>query len=661
MKLKSFLKDNLIYIILCISAMFLSYLTIINHDLSIVANILIIIFYFFGCLALGMVSKKKLKEIVIARKYKILSLGIGLLCGILFVFWNFNLIYYDVRSSSITLNEDNGIADNIVETVTINNINYKIKNNQFFNTLKEDEIVDAKIIVNDNIIVLEFGKYNNIKINFKQNIEKVNIIDGNVEKTLKFDKESRNENFQYILRSNYETSSIVFLRIIVFFIVCTNICFLISLIILLENNQDKKFFMITSLVVLGIGVFYFNYIKNGILTPDSNDYITYIFRDLLNLKFSSGRTPVYPFIIRVIYLIFGKEYIYFLCLFQYCIWFVSILYLYKILALFIKNNYVIQIFTVIYALCPGIVNWNSIVLTESIALSMTIIFIFYIIKYLKDNSLFAGMAAIIIAFILTFHRPTAIIYVVFLEGFWLLRFIFDRKNIKMDLKCFVLSTITIGFIIGYSIIFHRTFGIYSISDAVVRQDLYVSINNEYYKSSDNKLFVTDVEEALVNNPDNKWGAMLEVLGKYKNAEIKKITKETRKKNFDKYLVYLNDLVIEQAGVKFEAYNYEVNNFVNNNLVVSAMRSSFTFITFAHVYIFTFIELIVSLYKGIKYKMFPWINLGLALFPLIIIVSSFVGTCGEFMRTAICAVPFTYLSLVLLINEVFNIKRKDDSI
>ena len=64
------------------------------------------------------------------------------------------------------------------------------------------------------------------------------------------------------------------------------------------------------------------------------------------------------------------------------------------------------------------------------------------------------------------------------------------------------------------------------------------------------------------------------------------------------------------------------------------------------------ELGFLIFFWIKNKKVPWLYFGLCVFPLIIIISTFVGTCSEFMRTAICALPFTYISLAIFTDKLF---------
>lgn len=308
-------------------------------------------------------------------------------------------------------------------------------------------------------------------------------------------------------------------------------------------------------------------------------------------------------------------------------------------------------FTIIYALCPAVIDWNNIILTESIALSGTIIVVYSIVKYLKNPKVATGAVAIILSLILTFHRPTAIIYVLSLEIFWIMRFILDRKNIKKDFICFLISTLTIILIVRYAIVFHETFGIYSISIPVPRQHLSVCIEEGFYKKSSNEQIVKEIEQSIINNPDSLYRRMEEVLYKHTLKEIEDFTKECFSKNSSEYIDYFIRLNKEHLSEKFSTYSFKI---VNAELQwLSNTMQIFTFVTFAHSYLAIFIEFLLLIYQWVRDKKVPWIHFGLFAFPLIIIVSSFVGTNAEFMRTSICALPFTYISLATFAEMLFS--------
>ena len=412
------------------------------------------------------------------------------------------------------------------------------------------------------------------------------------------------------------------------------------------NNKDKRGLLLIILSCLLFGTYYFTKTSINVLFPDSNSYIYYDFTRLWNLKLN-GRTPIYPVILNTNKIIFETNFLTFTCMFQYIVWFIGIICLYETLSLLVKNKRLNVIISICYVISPAITLWNNIILTESIALSGTLIFIYLIVKYIITNKCVYGYLSVILSFILTFHRPTSIIYLLGLFLFFIFRMIFEKPTFKSELKCFAVSTLSVLMVFVYAYFFHKSYGIYSISDAVVRQDLIVSIEQGYYKSSENKEFVEYIDKK-VENGEEVWSYVFDIIDEYGHSEIKKITNDCRMKNIDKYILYIGRLGMKHSSVPFTHYST-----VKNSFIASSLDTSFSVITFFHVYIVTFLELILLIVKWVKNKKVPWINAGLFAFPFIIVMSSFIGTCNEFMRTAICCVPFTFIGFVMLIDKIFK--------
>lgn len=417
------------------------------------------------------------------------------------------------------------------------------------------------------------------------------------------------------------------------------------------NNKEKRGLILIVMFCLMFGTCYFVNVDNSQIYEDSYSYIYYDFSRLSTLQFDE-RTPIYPIIIDINRKLFGVEFLTFVCIFQYIMWFIGIIFLYKTLSLLIKNDKLNVIFTIFYIISPSIVLWNNMIMTESIALSGTLIFIYLIIKYIKTNKCLYAYFSIILSLILTFHRPTSIIYLVGLFIFFIFRMIFENEKIKFDFKCFIISCISVSIVVIYAILYHRTYGIYSLSEVVVRQDLIVAIEQGYYKSSNNTEFIQYIDEQIAID-DEIWTVTMNVLSKYKNEEIIKITNECRMKNISKYINYILTLIKNHSNNSFTAYYVPKKNWL-----ISGMDASFLNITFLHVYIITLIQLILTIFKWIKNKSIPWINAGLFAFPFIIVLSSFVGTCFEFMRTSVCCVPFTFISIAMITDFGIKFCNKD---
>ncbi len=540
------------------------------------------------------------------------------------------------------------ISQSFITSITIDNEVFNNSNNKFYDDLgTENTKIKFKLEENNATLTIEDARSGVITLNKTSDGMKVK--DGENNRTIKLED---NEATEYEIGSlsvfdgKSVIRSIISLELILF------VTFMIVSYLMNINNKNKKNIIISILIILLIGLYYYQTTRIGNLYPDSHGYINYNFQDLLKLKLND-RTPVYPLIIRIIRLCFGiNNYLRIVSFFQYIVWFISMIYLYKLLEILIKNKKLVFLSTILYSLMTSIVGWNNVILTESLALSGTVIYIYYVIKYIKENKLSSIMKAIVLSLILTFHRPTAIILVFFLPIFWIVRFIFEREHIRNDIKGFIGSTLSVIVIVIYAILFHRTYNIYSITSAMVRQNLYVNMYSGFYKNSNDEQFIYRVEQAIANNPNNKWQGLGEVKSQYSNEDLVRINRQCKLNNIKGYLRYLVNLTVSNMPIEFSSYSFTtINSSVN--IINQFISSSINIITFASVYLAIIIEFIIFIYKWIKDKKIPWLDGGLFAFPLVIVASTFIGTNAEFMRTAICAVPFTFITYILLISRIIK--------
>lgn len=557
--------------------------------------------------------------------------------------------------SDITIKCVNGdsIDFSSIDAVILNNMVYSRYGDTFNNDydasigVNNGDILTEKV---DDYLHLKIKKGYSVRVVFNSNRADLELSDGYKNYLIKSD----NSTNIYTLTSNSVFDSFSLVRAIcsyitIFYIVALGIIYLIN-----PKNKHKRFLFVVGIASFGIALFYINDCSI-LLSPDSYTYIDVNLRQVFSLKPDAARVPVYPLVLHTIRYIFGSQFIQFSVIFQYVIWFISIIYLYKTVDILTKHSKLSMISSVLYAIAPFAVIWNGSILTESLTLSCTLIFLYYIIKYIKTDKVKYGIFCILLSLVLTFLRPTSLIYLAGLLVFIIVKLIIEKCK-KCDLICLATNFLCLLLVVFYAICFHNEYGIFSLSDTIVRQNLMVTMREKFYLNSDNNQFISNIELAYKNNPDNEWSAMLEVESKYSLSEIIEMTSYCRKKSKEQYYQYLIKLTKEQSKTTFVGYAF-ININPNYSWLHESLYSSFALLTFFHIYILVFIEMCLMIIKWVKSKKIPWTYCGLFSFPLVIIVSSFIGTCGEYMRTAACCVPFAYLIFIMLIYDFFIKKER----
>lgn len=400
-----------------------------------------------------------------------------------------------------------------------------------------------------------------------------------------------------------------------------------------------------------------NSFEHYIMYPDSVGYLDYPWSDFFQLNITNGRTPIYPAFLAGMRIVFGEErLLYIVPVVQAIIALVSLLFLYKALFILTRNVLISSLVTTLYGINPDIIVWDSSILTESLALSLTIVFLYLVIRFIDLPSLKIGIAAILLTFLMIFERPTFLLFAGLLFAFWILRALKNKKERKMLCVLCVVSLLTFLAVIIYAYNFEKNFGYMSISDALPRQNLYTAITRGYYLDSPNSEFIEAVNLALKDNPDNAWSAMSVVLGEFGQAESNKLALEVFYGNPVRYAgdtIYgmLSDSVYGFAeGYIYTAFYSTLETRSIFSALINAIRSILE-LRIIWLYIFGVVE-IWALIKKRRDSKKMWIHLGLMTFMLLIPISTYIATCGEYSRTMIHVVPFVYISIAMALADYF---------
>jgi len=669
---------SLLYIVAVIFSIFLAYLidnaySIGGRIFFVIAIVLSVISSFLIFLFNKNVQVKNIK----AKILKIIFV-ISIILSIIMLICNFNFFTKKFKKSEvklIQLEEKNEYSLGNQVTVTSIVQGNKVQDvfdGKIYGNWVWDDYSNTKISAQNGgskFLRVLFDKSNDIRITFEKNENsgKVKIVDGEYESIIDL-YSYKTDTYSYEVKSNCYIDILFVIRLIFSFAMLLFVTLLVLIASYYLYKTQKSIILPTLVLILLLRGFYYSNLKAYTLYPDSESYIEYDFSKLLNLEIPA-RTPIYPLVIKMCQTIFGMElFREFVVLFQMLVSFIAVIYFYKLLKLMIKKEGVIAFITLIYGTTNAIWGWDHSILTESLALSGYVFFLYNIIKYIKGANLFNGIWAVIISIILTFLRPTSIILTVLLFAFWIGRFIFDRKEIKTDFKCFLGSLLSLVLIIVYSIIFYQTHQIYSISDPTIRQNLFICIDQGFYKSSDNRQFIEDIEaekEAVKDNPYYSssnlkvWKVEEIIQEKYGNKKVQELTAYCVKQNIPQYIEYVINLIKDSSTTQYYGYSAMLPDYDSVMYDIQVLITKIA--NFSYIYFLIIMELIITLYKWIKEKIVPWLHIGIFGFSFAIMLSTFIGTNAEFMRTSIGVLPFFYMALAMLIDYILLKAQKSREI
>ena len=369
-------------------------------------------------------------------------------------------------------------------------------------------------------------------------------------------------------------------------------------------------------------------------------------------KFDALRTPVYPFILAVFKLILSTNVAVKLGViaFQYLLFCTSIYCFNTICAFFIKNKGISFFIVVCYACHPAILVWQKIIMTESLALSGVVFFLYFSIRFLDTKKLHYSLLINLFVFLLIMLRPGFVILIPIVVCFWLY-FVFKRgKNNLIGLAgigCVVFLTI------GYSLIFQKQYGIFSMST--------VSDINQYIMLRDAGL----IETNNIKNTEFKKALSDSILKKKSDSEY-----------FDEYVYFYSQyglpasdiLVHESIKKNFSKYlSYSFNRFASETTKSSVgFWDSFNRNKYNHYikwiccpFVLLYFFLILYVYILFKYQFTFKSSLFIYSIAISSIIVLIVGASNSWGRLIVPTIPLLLIMLGQFL-EVVELKMNTDN-
>ncbi|MEG2295216.1 MAG: hypothetical protein RSB96_00530, partial [Oscillospiraceae bacterium] len=413
-------------------------------------------------------------------------------------------------------------------------------------------------------------------------------------------------------------------------------------------------------------------------TPDIHSYMAVNSLNYLKGQLDEVRVPLYPFLMDVAKQIFTETFRFnAIILFQICISFIAIIYFYKALTYVLKNKYIVYAITFLYGVSPAIIGWDKAILTESLALSGSVFFIYLMLNYLHRPNIKIIVQSSILILVLIFLRPTFLILLPIFIVFLIAKFILDSSKEEKAIikKAIIVPIVVSGMVLGYAFLFYNQFGNLSLSNTLFFQNIFMIVQKDYYKNSN--------DEGLIKIIDEK---ILEEKGQFQNA-IAAIHENRTREEIHEFISYVNSKSLPQiisnnikTGLRLMDVKLPQNTYYSFNkyedifikqlevqyyqidtvwgkVVDLFLRGIANIITFGQVYLIIACGMIAIFYTMIRHKKILWIECGLISVILLTVVSTIIGTYAEYGRTAVCLLPYCYIAIARGIDFVIKKNNK----
>lgn len=424
---------------------------------------------------------------------------------------------------------------------------------------------------------------------------------------------------------------------------------------ILKILKEPIIYIVLFCIIFQMGMY--SKVEKYKLTPDSGTYINFD-ENIFKGEVDEERTPVYPYFIKIIKKMGGEE-----NLARNVVIVQKILFIFTIILFYLSIKEITQkrllqiIFTVVFGICPYIILWNITVLTEALSVFEMALLVFLTVKYInkKNNIIAIAIALLIFAMIMT--RPIYIYLLPIYILFWVLRFFFNKEEIKSNIigitSCLVCAVLLLTYC-GLMKINHNSFSLTAISYV---NNFITALDSKSYKYGDNKELVAVIDNLMeTEGIQDTWKVLNRI--KEEHPEFTDKDKEqfakTALKNDPNYMKYLINKTATTARMNIGTTYIEISNNMCDKIGNILLP-----VNFGAVYIMMLISIIYLIYNIIKTKKINWI---IAFFTVLILANIFtliVGAPYEQQRLFLSSIESVLLLIIYTIDSAWKGGKEND--
>lgn len=414
----------------------------------------------------------------------------------------------------------------------------------------------------------------------------------------------------------------------------------------LKTLQSNWLWWITGLLVAFSRICWYGMLNPYKIFADSEEYIAFDTIAMLQGKPVNGRAPLYGMFLDILEFLFPAHFLSVAGAIQILVSVLSLFVLARLLLRIGVRSPWCQFCVLFYGVTPAVVGWDICILTESFSLSGAVVFFYFTVRYIQEHRLRDGILSNLTAVALLFLRPQFLVYLALLLVFYLLKLVFPHNEAERR-TIFALLAVQLlcwGIILLYCAGVKKQFGIFSINDALPRQNLMVCVDRGYYTELDDSEIRDFVVKELENEED-PWNVCTQAVAIYGNERVDATTKRYFLAHFGKYFsdtvnVILGDLGSSFYGYAFNdstGYNPEASRFFYT--VYPIQKSLFQWVLVVHVLLVSVSEGFAMIIVWIKRRTLPWLHMALFSISVCTTFLTYFVTNTQYMRTMSSIMPY----------------------
>lgn len=408
-------------------------------------------------------------------------------------------------------------------------------------------------------------------------------------------------------------------------------------------------------------------VPDYVLASDSVTYMEGYTENIFKGEVNEARTPVYPYFIKIIEKIGGEENLeQNIVLIQKILFVGTTIMFYFAVRIITKNKILLSIMTLIFGICPYLVLWNVMILTEAISLLEMVALTLVTLLYLKKPNPILGASTGLIVFAMIMTRPSFIYLLPIYLLFWILRFFWNLKQQK-EKRNAIIGTVSCAvcalLLLGYCGLMKWNKGSFSLTTISYLNQLISAIDSDSYQYASNPEMIKIVDEITQDRTDERasWEAYDALKEKYAVEDLKEFASSSIR-NSPNYLTYLLNKTVRTGyltiGTNYVDHKDYLADLLNNSYKGYYYLGNLILpINFAAIYILVAVMIVYLIWYLIRYKKIHWI---IAFFTCVIganVITLIVGAPFEQQRLFMASIPCVILIVTYGINILIGKKGK----
>lgn len=373
--------------------------------------------------------------------------------------------------------------------------------------------------------------------------------------------------------------------------------------------------------------------------PDSQTYLGYSANLLLG-QVEDYRTPVYPYFIRLIKLFGTTNLIQNVVFAQSVISFLTIIVFYKTLKNILKKRVVIVIATLIYGILPSTLNFDQCILTESFSISALVVFLYFVVSYLKQPAIYKAVLFTFYIFFLIMLRPAFIFLLLVIILFWIIRVIVQKTEWKMSLAGLAASTVCILLIIGYSHLNYTCNNVNNISIVSTVNQLDILIDYNIYTDKSDPGLSNYIKTNI--HKYNREDLSDSIFTLFSPGRIASYDKNCTLHHFPVYLQKSLEKIIKTRTSSTSVIYAEFKEGASGRWI--EVMSNILSLKFCFLYLLLIFDFIFIIYLWVKSKEMPWLKICIWTIITAQFMTALLGAPNESERLFVSALPFIIVLL-----------------